>query len=224
MDATSLLMRIHDRVNRPFLMCGVLAPPLLGVFVIAAGLVTPEYSYLSEPISQLGAQGKAHPEVMNAGLILSGMLITGFSYGLYRRLGSSGVAKMIWLLLAIDGIGIVLSGIFQADSKALGPASTLEGSLHSIFGQLAFFALLIGILMFARVVYRMPAWRGFTRMSLAVFVLNLVLLLVFLTKVSGTVEGALELSFFGISLVWLEAVSLRSLRLPAAGELQQVST
>lgn len=223
MDATPLVKRINKRAARPLLLCGVLAPLVLGVSVIAAGLVTPDFSFLSESISQLGARGKAHPEVMNAGLILCGLLIAGFAYGLYWRLGRSGVAKTVWLLLAIDGMGVVLSGIFQADSKSLGLASTLEGYLHSIFAQVAFFALLISILMFATVVHRKPAWRGFTRMSLAVFVFNLVLLLVFLTGGAEPVDGLLVLSFFGVSLVWLEAVSLRSLLLPATAGLQQVS-
>lgn len=221
MDAKPPVRGTNERAIRLLLLCGVLAPPLLVLFLISAGLVTPDFSFLSEPMSQLGARGNAHPEVMNAGLILCGLLINGFAYGLYWRLGRGVIARTVWLLLAIDGIGVLLSGVFQTDSKALDLASTPEGWLHSIFAQVAFFALLIGILLFARVVYRKPAWRGSTRMSLAVFGLNFVLVVVFLTGWAEPVDGVLQLSFFGISLVWLETVSLQSLRLPSHPGLQQ---
>jgi len=45
--------------------------------------------------------------------------------------------------------------------------------------------------------------------------------LLLLTAGAGPVDGVLELSFFGISLVWLVAVSLRSLRLPSHPGLLQ---
>jgi hypothetical protein len=225
MDTTLPMRRANERAIGWLLLCGILSPLLLGIFVIVAGLVTPDFSFVSDSISQLGARGRPHPEVMNGGFMVCGVLINGFAHGLYWRLGRSGVAKMVWLLLTIQSVGVVLSGVFQVDfqvdSNALSAPSTLEGTLHCIFSQVAFFALLFGIALFAMIVYRNPAWRGFTQISLAIFVLNLVLLLVFLIGRAEPVDGVLQLSFFGISLVWLVAVSLRSLRLPRHPELQQ---
>ncbi len=203
-----------EKTTRRLLLCGVLTPPLLVIFVIAAGLVTPDYSYVSQGISQLGAQGKPHPEVMNAGFIVSGLMILVFAYGLYQQLGRSAGARAVWILLAIASVCIVLSGVFQADLNAPGIASTGEGDLHKIFAGAAHFAFLAAMIAFAIVVRRETAWRGFPRISFTVVVLSLVVLLVFVAEVSKPIEGALQLSFLCMSFIWLEAVSLHSLRLP----------
>jgi hypothetical membrane protein len=191
----------------------MLAPLLLGAFITAAALLTTDYTPLFDTISQLGARGRPYADVMNAGFVVTGLLMGAFSYGLYCRVRGGVFARMAWLLLAIDGIGTVLSGLFQSDSKALGPAGTTEGCLHSVFAYVAFFGFLTAVAIFARLAYRRPAWRGFTRVSLAVLVTNLVLVVLYIAGPSWVGIGSLELAFFSVSLVWLVAVSLRSLSL-----------
>lgn len=210
-----------ERAIRWLLFCGIAAPILLAIFVTVAALLTPDYSRWLEPISQLGAEGRPYAQVMNAGFIIIGLLISFFAYGLYCRLGRCILAKMVWLLLAVSSIGIVLLGIFQADWKALGVTGTLEGNLHTVFAQVAFIAFLTCIAVFTRLAHRNPSWRDLTRASLAVFLANLVLLALLDAEVSWAGQGVLELSFVGLSLVWLVAVSLQSLRLPVHAELQQ---
>ena len=194
---------------------------MLVAFIIGAALVTPGYSHVSETVSQLGAQGRPHPEVMNTGFIVYGLQINCLAYGLYRWLGRHTGAKMVWLLLGAYGTGVLLSGIFQDDSKALGTPATLEGTLHSVFAMVAFFALVIAMVMFARIVYFYPAWRNIALLSLVIALLNLALSLMFLMEVFGSVEGLLQRFFYVISLVWVEAVSLRCLRLPSSTGAQE---
>jgi hypothetical membrane protein len=158
---------------------------------------------------------------MNVGFIIIGLLISGFAYGLYCHLGRCILAKMVWLLLAVSGIGIILLGIFQADWTALGVTGTLEGNLHTVFAQVTFIAFLTCMAIFTMLAYRKPSWCAFTRVSLAFFLANLVLLVLLDAQVSWAGQGVLEFSFMGLSLVWLVAVSLRSLRLLAHASLQQ---
>jgi len=211
----------NERAIQWLLFCGIAASLLLTIFVTAAVLLTPGYSPLSEPISQLGAQGRPHAEVMNAGFIIIGLLISGFAYGLYCYLGRTVLAKVVWLLLAVGSIGTILLGIFQDEWKTLGVMGTLEGNLHAVFAQVAFIAFLTCIAIFTRLAHRKPSWYDFTHVSLAVFLTNLVLLSLLVAQVSWAGQGALELSFVGLSLVWLVAVSLRSLRLLAHASLPQ---
>ena len=70
MQAKPLATGEDDRASRWLSLCGVMAPPILIVFIIVAAFVTPGYSHISETVSQLGAQGRPHPEVMNAGFII----------------------------------------------------------------------------------------------------------------------------------------------------------
>lgn len=203
-------------VTKWLLLCGLLAPFLLVAFLIVALLLTPGHDYISETISQLGARDRPHPEVVNAGFVISGLLILGFAIGIYLNLGRSMAARIVGILIAINGVGIILTGAFQADSNALGTSSTLEGNLHHIFAAIAYSTLLMGITVFAMLVHRKPGWRGFTQFSLAVAIINLGLLLLYAMGVSKTIEGSLQLSFFGMSLAWVVAVSLQSLRANSA--------
>jgi len=214
MQAKPLATGEDDRVSRWLSLCGVVAPPILIVFIIVAALVTPGYSHVSETISQLGAQGRPHPEVMNAGFIVFGLLVNGFAYSLYRRLQNHTGARILWALLTIYGTAVLLSGIFQDASKVPGAESNLESTLHSVLAMIGFFALVAGMWVFARLVHRDPWWRKFTPLSIAIAVLNLGLSLLFLVEGLGSVEGLLQRSFYAISLFWIEVVSLRSLRLP----------
>jgi hypothetical membrane protein len=212
---------INARAIRWLLFCGIAACLLLTIFVIAAALLTPDYSRWLEPISQMGAEGRPHAQVINAGFIIIGLLLSGFAYGLYCHLGRCILAKMVWLALAVSSIGIILLGIFQADWKALGVTGTLEDNLHSVFAQVTFISFVTCMAMFTMLAHRKRLWCAFKRVSLAFFLANLVLLALLDAQVSWAGHGALEFSFMGLSLVWLVAVSLRSLRLPAHALLPQ---
>ena len=216
---TSRVTGTDERTTRWLILCGVLTTPVLAVFIIIAASLTPGYSHLSETVSQLGAQGRPHPEVMSTGFIILGLLGSGFAFGLYRRLDQGIGAKVALILLVICGVGSILTGIFQEDSKAIGAVENLEGSLHSIFARTAVIGLLGGMLAFARVVHRNPSWRGFTQFSLAVVALNLLISLLFLLGPFVTVEGVLQRSLHTISLIWIGAVSFRGLRAPRATKL-----
>ena len=137
-------------ISKWLLLGGVIAPLILVIFIILAAIMPPGYSHLSETVSQLGAHGRPHPEIMNAGFITFGLLIIGFAYGLYRRFEISRTTKMLWLMLTIYGAGIILSGIFQDSVKSLSSFATVEGALHTVFAQTAFFSLVIGMWFFAR--------------------------------------------------------------------------
>jgi hypothetical membrane protein len=200
--------------DRLFLVCGVLAPLALAGFVIAAALLTDDYSGLSDTISQLGIHESPHPLVMNTGFVLCGLLLFGFAFGLHSRLGRGVGARVVRVLLTVGGIGVVLAGVLHADRDVPGAARTLEGDLHNAVAGVAYVALLIVMATFAVVVRRRPSLRGYATMSLAVLAMSVVLLLVYASGAAEPVEGALQLSLFGVTLVWLEAVALRALRRP----------
>lgn len=193
-------------------LCGALAPLVGAAFVISTALLTTNYSHVSETISQLGAQGRTHSEVLNTGLIVFGLLMTGFAYGLYRELGRNAAARLIWLSLSVYGAGILTSALFQGDSRTLGGPVTLEGNLHIALVMVAFLGLEVGTITFAAVVYSLPRWHRFAQVSVAIAVVNLVLALAFLLEASDPFEGLLERAFYTISLLWVEVISLRALR------------
>lgn len=212
MRAVSQTRVTGDRLSRWLALCGVGAPLAMAAFVTVAGLMAPGYSHISETISQLGAAGRPHPQVMNSGFIIYGLLINGFAYGLYRRLGRGSGAKAVWLLLALHGLGVLLSGVFHDDPRSQEPA-TLGSALHSAFASLAFAALIVAMAVLARSMRHNPAWQGIAFISMAIAALNLVISPLFLLEAFEPIEGALQRAFIGTSVVWVELVSWRSFRL-----------
>ena len=209
----SYASRASYQVFRYLLLCGVMAPPLLGVFMILATALNPGYSNISETVSQLGIQGRPHPEVMNAGFIVYGLLNNGFAYGLYRRLDKTKGAKLVWLMLAVHGVSMILIGIFQANPSTFETVSALEDTMHHVFAQLGYWSFTAGILIFGRTVRFKSSWRGFRQFSIAVAVFNLLSGIVFMMEFSEQIEGLLQRSFYAVSLIWIEIVSVRSLRI-----------
>jgi hypothetical membrane protein len=208
MDNT--VFEYNEQITRWLLFCGVMAPPVGVLFMIIAWQLTPGYSHLSETISQLGVNGRPHPEVINTGFILFGFLVNCFAYGLYRKLRNVRGIKAVWMLLFICGTGIILSGIFQTD---LGPEmfTSLEDTLHTVFSTSAFLGLEIGMLVFARIIYANPFWRPIALISIGIAIINVVLYLVFLLEISNEVEGVIQRIVGGTSLLWLEIIAIRSL-------------
>lgn len=200
------------RATRLLLACGVVAPFVFAAFVIGAWLVTPDYSHIKDAVSQLGAQGRPHSEVMNAGFGVYGLLIIGLAQGMRRRLGRVPGAQAAWLLLTLYGIAVLFSGIFQDGPRGVRATANLEDVLHSVFAQLSFFALVLGMLSTARATCHDSSWRGFVVMTLAVVVLDLCLGLLFMMEFLQGIEGALQRASMAVSLIWIEATALRLLR------------
>jgi hypothetical membrane protein len=186
------VVKTTDLIYQLLLFCGVLAIPVLVAFITTVSLITPDYSHVSDTISLLGAHGQPHPEIMNAGFIVHALLLNGFAYGLYICLGLSIGARIIWILMVISGIGLTCS-----------------------FAQLAFFAFLIAMVVFARIIHNKPSWSTFSQFTIAIVCLNLLLSLTLLTEIAASIEGALQRSFLGLSLIWLISVAVHALRISA---------
>ena len=154
-------------ISRILSLCGIFAPPTIIIIIIIAGLLTPGYNHLTDTISDLCGQESTRPELMTAGFFSYGVLIIGFSYGLYLRLQPGIKARIIWFTLTLYGIGMILAGVFQ-DSLGIGSDNiNTEGVLHNIFTTTAFFSLLIGVWVFAKSVHNKPSWFGSTWFSIA---------------------------------------------------------
>ena len=200
-------------ISRILSFCGIIAPPTIIIIIIIAGLLTPGYNHLTDIISNLCGQESTVPELMTAGFFSYGVLIIGFSYGLYLRLQQGIKARIIWFTLSLYGIGMILAGVFQ-DSPGIGSDNiNVEGILHNIFITTAFFSLLIGVWVFAKSVYNKPSWFGFTWFSIAATAVSLALSIVFIFQSYIPYSGLLQRIFYIIPLIWIETVSIWLFRL-----------
>ncbi|MFC1860539.1 DegV family protein [Chloroflexota bacterium] len=110
--SSSIILNVKDiYIARILALCGILAPPTIIIVIIIAGLLTPGYSQLTDIISSLIGQDSAKLGLMTAGFIAYGVLIIGFSYGLYLRLQKGIKARIIWFTLA-EELGITVVPVY----------------------------------------------------------------------------------------------------------------
>ena len=140
------------RRDRLFLAVGVAGPALFIVSFVVQGAVRPAYDPLSHPISSL-ALGGGVAWIQSVTFVGCGLLIMAYAYGLARV----GVGRLISVLVALVGVGLVGAGIFACDPVSGYPPgspvpapSTLRGSLHDLFSAPVFLALPIACLVLAR--------------------------------------------------------------------------
>ena len=194
-------------------LCGILAPPVIIIIIIIAGLLTPGYNHITDTISSLCDQQSTNPELMTAGFFIFGTLIIGFAYGLYLRLQQDSKARRIWISLTLYGIGMIFAGIFQ-DSPGIGLATiNAEGVLHNSSTLIAFFSLLVAVWTFAKSVYNKASWFGFTWFSIAAAAVSLSLSIVFILQSYIPFSGLLQRIVYTIPLIWIEMVSIWLFRL-----------
>lgn len=146
--------------------------------------------------------------MMNSGLVVIGLLVNGFAYGFYRIINNYKLAKTIWILFAISGVGFSLTGVFQVT-----PFWTADDIIHNVFALIAYFSSLAAIAICAKTVFCVPEWNIYRQFSFVVVILGLSLVVLFNIQTLDSIEGLVQRVLLALPLLWVELVSLRSLQL-----------
>jgi Protein of unknown function (DUF998) len=150
--------------------CGIVAPLLWATTVIYAGSRHPEYSHVSQYVSDLAARGSSTQHLMQASaFILPGLMTAAFGVLLGRIAGR--VAGIGSALLIVSGLARATAGVFVPDplDRALPPS--LEEQIHNAAGMLYVMTLILAVVvwMIASATHPRPSiW--FSSYSLVTFV------------------------------------------------------
>lgn len=142
-------------------ICGIISLILAFIFITAAILQAPAFSWQENCLSDLGGMG-AGSLIFNIGLILSGLAALVFSYGLFKirkfgtRTGMAGtvllmLASLMLLLIGIFPVGIdPVHFIVSAAFFILSPLSVLILGIHIIREErdLGILSVILGIIGF----------------------------------------------------------------------------
>ena len=200
-------------MSRYLAVCGVLAPILVITFVLVGASATPGYSHISDTISKLASPGTPHPEWMNAGFISYGILMIGLSFAVRQCLAPRTGSVIVWLMIAIHGLGIIFAAVFPYDLSIIDGIHSLEGILHHLVAIISCAAFMIGMLVMDRIVSAEPTWRTVTILSfVAVFTVS-ALFMLSLFPVARGFEGALQRVSAFAMIIYIEALSIRCLTL-----------
>lgn len=193
---------LSDRGVTSTIWCGVLAPPLFAVTVIAVGALQPRYDPLQQGISILGSAKAGAPGMaMNAfGFVGIGSMLLAFSLGLITlsrtRQGARGA-----LCLAAASIGLVSAGFVP-----------LPNFVHILISAMTTLLTALGIHGMRLEVAEIARERWLTPVSwgVAAFIVGVLGLLWVIPKFAGLVQRA----SVGAAMIWIEGVALLILRAP----------
>lgn len=185
-------------ITRSMLGWGVVAGPFyLGVELVLA-LNRPGFDLSRHPLSalMLGSWGW----LQRTNLVLAGLMTLIAALGMYRAV-RTGRGLAMSALTATYAVGLLLSAAFPPDPVAGFPAgaagaATLGGTLHFLFGGIAFLAVAAAAFSYSRWASTIGE-RGYARAGLALAGLIL----------AGFAAGvALGGSVLGTGLLWLTVV------------------
>lgn len=141
---------------RTLLKVGAAGPIAFMAVATLAGLLTPGYNMLAQPISELALGPNGWLQTAN--FLIFGVAIIAFALGLFRSL-----PRPSWVgtgLLIICGAGMFATGLFPTDPK--GAPETDTGNMHNLLFLLIFLTLMISYIFSALSFRKLANWRGYT--------------------------------------------------------------
>jgi len=195
------------------LACGILAPLLWLSLIVVAGAMRPEFSHITQYISELGERGSSTEFLMRYGAFqFTGFLYICFAATLLTVFRGGWYCTVAAGLIALDGLGRMGAGIFACDPGCRGVSSGQE--LHHLFATIGFSSGLLAAIAWGYVFHR-RGWPSFlTRYSIATGIVAMILLLLMLSNRVPGATGILEHLASGILSVWLLVFAARLLLHP----------
>jgi hypothetical membrane protein len=181
----------------------LLAPALFAICLVVFGALRPDYSHLTDAVSGLGARGAPNAEAWNLlGFVTVGLLITAFSWGLFRGTGSLSAL----LFVGLSGLGFAGTGVFPADMSDL---SSPSSRAHILMSLISFAAFVPGAFVLGWRLLGLPGWK---RIGIGSIALGLLALVTMPLREIDVPPGLAQRAAFAVYLLWigLLAVGLRA--------------
>jgi len=183
---------------RFLLLCGVLAPIIIGVVIIVTGQLTPDYSQVSDSVSRTGTPGRPYAWLLHGGYYVYGILMGIAAYGLSRTIGSVPGANGLAVLLGIHAFGMMLLAVFP-DSVD----STFKHVVHDVMSVVSYLPLLLGIFISRRIARQEMTLKVVGILGIFIVVINLPMPFINMVSPLATVGGLLQRILSGCSFLWL---------------------
>ncbi len=146
---------------------------VMALMVVVAGALTPDYSHVSQFISELGASGSPHElAVRFVGFLPSGVLLLAFCLFAYTALPRSFGTTVGLLGLAIFAAGYLVAAAFPCDPGCRPDNPSVSQLIHNVGGLLGYVLAPAFLFVLARAARAWPdagrlAQSGFAASALA---------------------------------------------------------
>ncbi|MCL5996958.1 MAG: DUF998 domain-containing protein [Chloroflexi bacterium] len=200
------------------LLCGALGAVIYVVTVILGGVLRPEYSHVSQPISELVAASAPNRSLLSSLFIVYNVLIGTFGVGLFlnakagsrgRKLGMAGALALVAVGLA----GMLLELFFPQDPGGARAPTTTTGTMHIVVAGIAALGTMLAVLLLALWFRNDPRMKRYVAYSLITVSVILVSGGLGASAASGSggspVFGLVERITIGAFIQWLFVVGLK---------------
>ena len=181
--------------------------------IVVFGYLDPIYVQSRDFISELGADGAPHASLMNATIILNGVLVAVFGSGLAwlvwpRTLFAIGAAT-----LAVSGLMLIGTGANQCDAGCILTAMSETQRMHLMYAMIGMFLQVNAVLIVGVSCMFRAAWRGYGFLSLGLGAIAGAAMFVLVTGQGGTeFSGGLQ-KIYQMSIdIWMLLLAIALLQ------------
>ena len=192
-------------------ICGIIAPILYLLMVIIGGALTPDYSHISNTVSELLVSGAPNKAIWDTLLIIEYVLAILFAIGLHHDINEGVGSKVGPAFLIIAAVLGILTLIFPQDPG--GPPVTFAGTLHVVLLIPMVILSLAALLAFWRRLKSDSLWSGYDRYSLVTFIVAIPLGIVSAVSLESSYIGLLERISAAVVLQWSFVMAIKLFRL-----------
>lgn len=184
-------------------LCGVLSPLLWLSLIGVAGAMRPEFSHITQYISELGERGSSTEVMMRYGAFeFTGFLYLCFASALMATFRGRWGSMLAAGLVALDGLGRMGAGVFPCDPGCVGLSSSQE--LHHLFATVGFASGILAAIAWGITFRRQGYLRGLSWYSVGTGILALIfLLLMSWSRNPVNIPGLYEHLATAVLSVWL---------------------
>ncbi len=213
--------RTTSRRQRRLALAGLVAPAVLVLGVLIAGLRWPGYDHRSQNLSDLGGIEAPIPALLNGAFILFGLLVMVFAVALSSAGADRSQARIGYLSVGYFGVTQVVLGITPCTPGCAD--GTPVDLVHIAAATTGLIAVGIGMLSYWRAARTGSGPSPYITLSVWSATLTFVLLATWLAAVGIDPErlhaGLLQRTLLGVVLIWLMVTAARLIRPPRAGGL-----
>ncbi len=184
--------------SRIFLVCGMIAPLILGTTVLVVGYITPGYNPVSDTVSLMGTSEQPYAWLLSGGYWIYGILMCCGAYGLNRVFHDIPQITPLLKLLGIHAVGTILLAVFP-DSTT----SFYREMLHNFISFTAYAPLLAMIYIFRNLTRDNSSLRRLRFFGLLVLIINIPIPFVHIIGPLSPIGGLLQRVLCACSFVWL---------------------
>lgn len=193
---------------------GFVGPVLFALVVVVAATFRPDYSHITNFISELGATDTVHASFMNyAGFVPGGVLLAGFGISLSSLLPRGRAFLVASVLTTVFGAGVALSGLVSCDVGCPATGGSIENSIHDKIAPISFLCLIVATGIVGVSIRRLPAWRPLSLYSILTSVVAFALFIALVGSLETRVlTGLWQRLMLCVLFVWTGVIGYKVFR------------